>query len=112
MKPSQGTHEGRLALVMGAAQGIGQAIALALAVRGARVIATDLTPPLETAHKIGPAAHAFQLGRTREVPVILRPGTAGSLVSPQNLNVAQTAMKSTGFPGGVSLRKSPGKKWE
>jgi len=31
MKTSPRTHEGRLALVTGAAQGIGQAIALALA---------------------------------------------------------------------------------
>ena len=33
-----------MALVTGAAQGIGQAIAVALAERGAQVIATDLTP--------------------------------------------------------------------
>jgi NAD(P)-dependent dehydrogenase (short-subunit alcohol dehydrogenase family) len=35
-------------------QGIGQAIALAFAERGARVIATDLNPPQETVRKIGP----------------------------------------------------------
>ena len=53
-------------MVTGAAQGIGRAIALALAERGAQVIATDLTPPHETVEKIGPTAHAFQLDVTRE----------------------------------------------
>jgi 3-oxoacyl-[acyl-carrier protein] reductase len=66
MKTAIKTHEGRVALVTGAAQGIGQAIVLALAERGARVIATDLAPPLETASKIGPTGYALALDVTEE----------------------------------------------
>jgi 3-oxoacyl-[acyl-carrier protein] reductase len=60
------THEGRVALVTGAAQGIGQAIALALAQRGALVIATDLNMPQETVNKIGTNAIGLELDVTRE----------------------------------------------
>jgi NAD(P)-dependent dehydrogenase (short-subunit alcohol dehydrogenase family) len=60
------THEGRIALVTGAGQGIGQAIALALAERGARVVATDLSLPQDTADKIGSTAIPLQLDVTKE----------------------------------------------
>jgi 3-oxoacyl-[acyl-carrier protein] reductase len=66
METKISTHEGKIALITGAAQGIGQAIALALASRGAYVIATDLKLPQETADKIGAKVQALELDVTQE----------------------------------------------
>jgi 3-oxoacyl-[acyl-carrier protein] reductase len=60
------THDGRVALITGAAQGLGRAMAVALAGRGARVIVTDLAAPEATAKEIGSAASAFELDVTKE----------------------------------------------
>ena len=64
MKPPTKTHEGRLALVTGAAQGIGQAIAVALPEQGAQEFVTDLELPHETVKKVGLVAHAFRPQRS------------------------------------------------
>ena len=50
------THKGRVAVVTGSGRGIGAAIALALARRGARVVAVDLQQPVESVRAIGASA--------------------------------------------------------
>jgi NAD(P)-dependent dehydrogenase (short-subunit alcohol dehydrogenase family) len=47
------SHDGRVAIVTGSARGIGQAIAIKLAERGAQLVLVDLDEPDETAEKIG-----------------------------------------------------------
>jgi NAD(P)-dependent dehydrogenase (short-subunit alcohol dehydrogenase family) len=47
------SHEGRVAIVTGAAHGIGQAIATTLAARGARLVLVDLEDTAETAARVG-----------------------------------------------------------
>ncbi len=53
--------DGRIALVTGAAKGLGAATARALAAAGARVAVTDLTAPEELATEIGGIAHALDV---------------------------------------------------
>jgi len=50
------SHDGRVAIVTGAAHGIGQAIAVRLAERGARLVLVDIDDTAETAARIGTEA--------------------------------------------------------
>jgi 3-oxoacyl-[acyl-carrier protein] reductase len=47
------SHDGRVAIITGAAHGIGQAIAVKLAERGARLVLVDIDDTAETAARIG-----------------------------------------------------------
>ncbi|MGW1530372.1 SDR family NAD(P)-dependent oxidoreductase [Streptomyces sp. NPDC002159] len=60
------THSGRVAVVTGAARGIGQAIAVDLGARGATVVAVDLTAPDETVALLSAKGHPV-LGLTADV---------------------------------------------
>lgn len=60
------SHEGRVAIVTGAGRGIGQAIAVKLAERGAKLILVDLAEPTETAGLIGGSAVAIQADVTSD----------------------------------------------
>jgi len=46
------THEGRVAVITGAASGFGQAISVGLAARGANIVAVDVADPSETVAQI------------------------------------------------------------
>jgi len=92
------THEGRSGPGDGCRQGIGQAIALALAARGARVISTDLVLPQETVSKIGRGAFGLQLDVSQE--------DAWRRASLQS----QDVVKSTSWLTTPLLPESPGRR--
>lgn len=53
MKPMKLSHDGRVAIVTGAARGIGQAIAVKLAAHGARLVLVDIEQARDTAGMLG-----------------------------------------------------------
>jgi 3-oxoacyl-[acyl-carrier protein] reductase len=62
----QQSHEGRVAIVTGAAHGIGRAIALKLAQRGAQLVLVDISDSNETAAQIGKSAFCVTADVSKE----------------------------------------------
>ena len=58
-------HAGRVALVTGAARGIGQAIAVGLAERGARIVLGDLGDMSETSNLVAGTGQPATSGEAR-----------------------------------------------
>ena len=66
-KPGRKPLAGRVALVTGAASGIGRAAAEALNREGAAVVGTDIDPEIVRAYGLGPLPDALNGPRRREV---------------------------------------------
>ncbi|TWS26444.1 SDR family oxidoreductase [Tsukamurella sputi] len=61
------THDERVAVVTGAARGIGQAVCRQLAERGVTIVAVDVTDPTETLDQLASAGHDDALGLVADV---------------------------------------------
>lgn len=56
------SHQDRVAVVTGAARGIGQAVCRQLAERGAEIVAVDLEEPIDTLDMLARAGHKANTG--------------------------------------------------